>query len=259
MTLQYARLFQLRAGILLIANHGPLTRTELAEKLRQRKSIEAGIDDATEGADDIITHLRDAHLLVETDEGFRLTTEEDLEAAVDNTVLLYAGEAIPGAGDERAQADRILANLMYEHPMLVLLSKHVYRYGPVQTYELKQQFDGEAFLSDKMNAFTIDMGVNLLKDAGVIEETQNGLRNGRWPIRLFAHVTYEEYHDLVTENAGGIREPDLFERLETMYGISQETFDTHLSRLHSVGIISERSYEEISMNNDALEGARIHE
>jgi len=259
MTLQYARLFQLRAGILLITEHGPLTRDELAERLRQRKSIEAGIDDATEGADDIITHLRDAHLLAESDEGFRLTTEEDLASAVDNTVLLYAGKAVPGAGTKRAQADRILANLMYEHPMLLQLSKYVYRYGPVQTYELKQQFDGEEFLNDKMNAFTIDMGVNLLKDAESIEETPNGLRSGRWPIRLFAHVTYEEFHDLVEERAGGIRESDLFERLETMYGISRETFDTHLCRLHSAGIISEGSYEEVSVNKEALEGARIHE
>jgi hypothetical protein len=261
MTLQYARLFQLRAGISLIAEHGGMTQDELAEALRQRKSIKAPdeAEEKVQGADDIIAHLQEAHLIKDTSDGYRLTTQDDLETTVGNTVLLYAGEAIPGAGDERTEADRILTNVMYEHPMLVVLTKYVYRYGPVQKYEVKREFDGEAFLDDKMNSFTIDMGLDLLDDAGVIEAGDTGFTRGRWPVRVFAHVVHEEYFDLGGDSGGGVREPDLFERLETLYGIKRSTFDTLLSRLHAEGIVSEASYEELILNANVLTGANIHE
>lgn len=259
MTLQYARLFQLRSGLELIAESGQTTRDELADALRQRKSINAADEDAAEGADDIITHLRDAHLITDTPDGYRLTTHDDIDSIVDKTVLLYTGDEILGAESERIQADRILTNLMYEHPMLVVLAKHAYRYGPVTDNEMKREFDGEAFLGDKMNAFTIDMGLDLLTDADVIEHGPNGYTKGRWPVRLFAHVVHEEYFDLGGTADTGIREPQLFERLETMYGIDRSTFDRLLSRLQSEGIVSEASYEELILNAETLEEANIHE
>lgn len=259
MTLQYARLFQLRAGISLINEKGSLTKSELAEALRQRKSIDAPEAEATEGADDIIAHLRQAHLITEVDGGYRLSTRGELADDVENTVLLYAGEEIPGAGDQRAQADRILANLMYQHPMLIVLSKYVYRHGPVKDFEVKREFDGEAFLGDKMNSFTIDMGLNLLGDGDVVRESANGYTVGRWPIRLFAHVVHEEYFDLGGGDGGGVKEPDLFERLQTLYGIDRDTFDTLLNRLHNSGVVSEASYGELLLNTDELEEAKIHE
>jgi cellobiose-specific phosphotransferase system component IIA len=259
MTLQYARLFQLRAGISLIAENGGMTREELAEALRQRKSFDAANEDAMEAGEDIITHLQEAHLITDDAKGYRLTTQDDLASAVDNPVLLYPGDAVPGAGEERAQADRILTNVMSEHPMLVVLAKYIYRHGPVKHYEVKREFDGEDFLGDKMNSFTIDMGLDLLDDAGVIEEGASGFTKGRWPVRLFAHVVHEEYFDLGGDHGGGVREPDLFERLETLYGIDRSTFDTMLSRLHAEGIVSEASYEELILNPDTLTGANIHE
>jgi|AntDeeMetagen681_2_1112603.scaffolds.fasta_scaffold00142_2 hypothetical protein len=259
MTLQYARLFQLRAGLELIAERNQTTRDELADALRQRKNIDYPDKDATEGADDIITHLQNAYLIRETTDGYQLTTHDEVDDAVDNTILLHAGDEILGAGNERVQADRVLANIMYEHPMLVLLSKHVYRYGPVTSNEMKRKFDGEAFLKDKMNAFTIDMGLDLLTDADVIEQGQNGYTKGRWPVRLFTHIVYEEYTDLGGTADGGIREPQLFERLETLYGIDHNTFDRLLSRLQTEGIVSEASYEELIFNPKTIHGANIHE
>lgn len=259
MTLQYARLFQLRAGILLIAENGYMRREELAEALRQRKSIDAPDEEKVQGADDIITHLQEAHLITGEPNGYRLTTQEDLDRTIDNSALLYPGDAVPGAGEERTQADRILTNIMYEHPMLVILAKYIYRHGPVKDYEVKREFDGEEFLGDKMNSFTIDMGLNLLDDAGVIEEGSGGFMKGRWPVRLFAHVLHEEYSDLGGDHGGGVREPTLFERLETLYGINRSTFDTLLSRLHAEGVVSEASYEELILNPTVLRGANIHE
>ncbi|SDQ39475.1 hypothetical protein [Natronobacterium texcoconense] len=259
MTLQYARLFQLRAGLELIANREQTTRDELADALRQRKNFDFHDKDAAEGADDIISHLRDAYLIRETDEGYQLSTTDDVDAAVDNTVLLYAGDEILGAGNERVQADRVLANLMYEHPMLVILAKHVHRHGPITSNEMKREFDGDAFLGDKMNSFTIDMGLDLLDDADVIEHGPNGYTKGRWPIRLFAHVVHEEYTDLGGTADTGIREPQLFERLETLYGIDRSTFDRLLSRLQTEGIVSEASYEELIFNPETIHGANIHE
>lgn len=258
MSLQYARLFQLRAGISLINEEGPLTKEELAEALQERRSIDAS-DDPTEGADQIITQLRDSNLITETEQGYRLSTQSELIDSVENPILLYAGEEIPGAGDERAQADRILANMMYENPMLVSLSTFVYRNAPTEKFEVKRGLIDTRFLGDKLNDFTIDMGLNLLTDAGVIERSSSGFSRGRWPIRLFANVVYEEYFDLGGERGGGVREPDLFERLQTLYGIKRKTFDRLLSRLHSVGIVSEASYGELLLNPETLEGAHIHE
>lgn len=258
MSLQYARLFQLRAGISLISQEGPLTKDQLAEALQERRSIEAS-DDPTEGADQIITQLRDSHLVMQTEDGYRLSTDSELADAVENTVLLYAGEEIPGAGGERAQADRILANMMYVNPMLISLSKFVYRHAPVEKFEVKRKLIDTRFLDDKLNDFTIDMGLNLLTDADVIEGSSDNLSRGRWSIRLFAHVVNEEYFDLGGEKGGGVREPDLFERLQTLYGIKSKTFDRLLSRLHNAGVVSEASYEELLLNPETLERANIHE
>jgi hypothetical protein len=258
MSLQYARLFQLRAGISHISQGGPLTKHELAEALQERRSIEAS-DNPTEGADQIITQLRDSHLVTETEDGHRLSMRLELADAVENTVLLYAGEEIPGAGGEQAQADRILANMMYENPMLISISKFVYRNAPVEKFEVKRKLIDTRFLDDKLNDFTIDMGLNLLTDAGIIEKSSSSISGGRWPIRLFAHIVYEEYSDLGDEKGGGVREPDLFERLQTLYGIKRKTFDRLLSRLHNAGVVSEASYEELLLNPETLEGANIHE
>jgi hypothetical protein len=259
MTLQYSRLFQLRAGISLINEEEPLTKDRLAERLRQRKSIDASETDATEGANDIINHLRQAHLITEVEGGYRLSTREELSEAVDNTVLLYSGREVLGTGDEREQADRILSNLMYQHPMLIALSKFVYRYAPVKKYEIKREFDGESFLEDKMNSFTIDMGLNLLRDAEVIQASNNEFKGNRWPIRLFAHVVHEEYFDVGGDEDSGVREPELFERLQTMYGIDRGIFDTLLTRLHNERIISEAGYGELTLNAEVLKEANIHE
>lgn len=259
MALQYARLFQFRAGIQLIGDNGPLSKDELAEMLRQRKDFDVGKQDKAEGAEDIIGGLRRAHLVVEFSEGYRLTKEADLEEVVGNQTLLYTGEATYGAGDKRAQADRILANIMYEYPMLIQLSKYVFQRGPVKSYEVKKEFDGEDYLGDVMNAFTIDMGLDLLSDADVIEETTNGYMGSRWPVRLFAHVVYEEVTDLTDKTTESIREPELFERIETVYGIDKNTFDRLLSQLQTEGIVSESSYEELILNTDVLENTNTHE
>lgn len=258
MTIQYARLFQLRSGIDLIAAEGPLTRDELADALRRRKDFTVEDKSAEKGAEDIITQLRNANLIREDGSGYRLTTDEELEVAVENPVLLYAGVTIPGAGDARAQADRILANIMYEHPMLLVLSKYIYRHAPVKRYELKGEFDGKEYLEDKMNSFTIDMGTDLLEDAGTVKSGETGYVRGRWSVRLFAHVVNEEFRDL-TGASGSIQESDLFERLETMYAIERGTFDRLLDRLRENGIVSEGSYGELLLNDDRLKGARIHE
>lgn len=258
MSLQYARLFQLRAGISLMAESGSLTKDELANALQRRRSIEAS-DEPTEGADQIITQLHDAHILTETDEGYRLSTSTELSEEVENPALLYPGEEIPGAGDERTQADRILSNLMYEHPMLLCLSKYVFRNGPVKKFEIKQEHVDTNYLGDKMNSFTIDMGLNLLEDAEVIVESEDGYTGGRLPIRLFINVLREEYYELGGDVGGGVREPELFERLQTLYGVDRGAFDRHLSKLHGAGIVSEASYEELLLNPEKLEGANIHE
>lgn len=259
MALQYARLFQLRAGIQLIGDEGSLSKAELAEMLRQRKDFDVGDQDSTEGAEDIIGGLRRAYLVVDSSDGYRLTSKSDLEEFVENQTLLYTGESAYGAGDERAQADRILANIMYEHPMLIQLSKYVFQRGPIKSYEAKKEFDGTDYLGDVMNSFTIDMGINLLSDANVIEHMANGYTGSRWPVRLFTHIVYEEVSDLIDKETESVREPELFERIETVYGIDRETFDRLLSQLHTEGIVSESSYEELILNSDALSNTNIHE
>lgn len=259
MALQYARLFQLRAGIQLIGDEGPLSKSELADMLRQRKDFDIGDQEKSEGAEDIVGGLRRAYLVMESGKGYRLSTESDLEELVGDLTLLYTGTAAYGAGDERAQADRILANIMYEHPMLIRLSKYVFQRGPVKSYEVKKEFDGTDYLDDVMNSFTIDMGLNLLSDAGVIEDTANGYKSSRWPVRLFAHVVHEEVSDLTSKNTESVREPELFERIETVYGINRSTFDRLVSQLHAEGIVSESSYEELILHPDTLLNNNIHE
>jgi len=259
MALQYARLFQFRAGIELIGDAGPLSKNELAEMLRRRKDFDVGQQNKTEGAEDIIGGLCRAHLVVESDEGYRLTSKTDLENLVTNQTLLYTGEAAYGASDERAQADRILANIMHEFPMLIQLSEYIFQQGPVKSYEVKKEFDGTDYLGDVMNSFTIDMGLDLLSDADTIEETTNGYMGDRWPIRLFAHVVYEEFDDLTDQETESIREPELFERIETMYGIDKNTFDRLLSQLQTEGVVSESSYEELILNTSMLRDTNTHE
>jgi len=259
MALQYARLFQLRAGIQLIGDEGPLSKNELEEMIRQRKDFDFNKQDSTEGAEDIIGGLRRANLVIESGEGYRLTDESDLQDLVGDQTLLYTGQSAYGAGDERAQADRILANIMYEYPMLIQLSKYVFKRGPVKSYEAKKEFDGTDYLGDVMNSFTIDMGINLLSDAGVIEDTANGYTGSRWPVRLFTHVVYEEVTDLIDKETESVREPELFERIQTVYGIDRDTFDRLLSQLHSEGIVSESSYEELILNPDTLTNTNTHE
>lgn len=258
MTIQYARLFLLRAGISLIAKDGPLTKDELADSLRQRKDFRETDTEADEGAEDIVEHLQSVHLITRTESGYRLTTTAELEQAVENSVLMYAGETVPGADSQSTQADRILANTMYAFPMLVILAKYVYRHGSAKTNRLKREFDGDAFLGDRMNSFTIDMGLNLLTDAGAIQRERGRYERGEWPIRVFVHVAVEEFQEMAGDSES-VREPALFERLEMMYGIDRPTFDRLLSRMIESGIFSEGSYEELLLNDDRLTGARIHE
>ncbi len=258
MALQYARLFQLRAGIQLIGDDGPLSKNELADMLRRRK-VDVGDQDKTEGAEDIIGGLRRAYLVVDSNEQYKLTSKFDLEELVENQTLLYTGKAAYGAGDEREQADRILTNIMFEHPMLIQISKYIFNRGAAKSYEVKKKFDGTDYLGDVMNSFTIDMGLNLLSDADIIEQTPNGYTSRRWPVRLFAHILYEEISDLTVEKTESVREPKLFERIETVYGIDRETFDRLLSRLHAEGIVSESSYEELILNPKKLSNTKIHE
>ncbi len=259
MALQYARLFQLRSGIQLIGDEGSLSKDELAEMLRQRKDFDVGKQDKAEGAEDIIGGLRRAYLVVESSGRYQLSTESNLEKIVGDQPLLYTGTSAYGAGDKRAQAERILTNIMYEHPMLIRLSKYVFQRGPVKSYEVKKEFDGTDYLGDVMNSFTIDMGLNLLSDAGVIENTTNGYKSGRWPVRLFAHIVHEEISDLVGEETESVREPELFERIETVYGIDRSTFDRLISQLHAEGIVSESSYEELILHPDKLSNTKTHE
>lgn len=259
MTLQYARMFQFRAGIQLIGDEGPSSKDELAEMLRQRKDFDFAKQDSLEGAEDIITGLSNAHLVIESTNGFKLTNNDELQNAVEQTTLLYTGEDAYAAGGQRSQADRILANIMYEHPMLIQLSKYVFKRGPVKAYEIKKEFDGAEYLGDVMNSFTIDMGLDLLSDAAVIDETPKGYVSDRWPVRLFAHVVFQEVSDLTENDTESVREPELFERIETVYGIDKSTFDNLLSQLHAAGIVSESSYEELILNTKALENTKIYE
>lgn len=256
MSLQYARLYQLRSALQLLDEEGSMTKSELTEALRQRKAL-GGDQEKTEGADDIIEQLQSGNLITKVDDTYQLTKGTD-ESRELNSVLIYSGEEAVAAGDDRAQGNRILANLMYEHPMLIILTKFVYRNGPVKMYELKQEFNGEEFLGDKLNQFTIEVGMKLLNDADVIESTNNGFIKERWPIRVFAHIVHEEYNDLVG-NRGSVAESELFERIEMLYGVSQATFDRLLTRLHSDGIVSERSYGELILNEDVIEEANIYE
>jgi hypothetical protein len=243
----------------LIGSDGPLSKSELAEMLRKRKDFDVAKQNKAEGAEDIIEGLLSAHLVTESDDGYRLTSGTDLAAAVENTTLLYTGEDAYAAGDERAQADRILSNIMYEYPMLIQLSKFVFKNGPVKSSEVKKEFDGTDYLGDSMNSFTIDMGLNLLSDAGVIEESAKGYLGKRCPIRLFAHIVYEEITLLTEKETESVREPELFEQIETMYGIKKDSFDRLLSQLHSAGIVSESSYEELILNTRELKNTNIHE
>ena len=101
MTLQYARLFQLRAGIQLIGESDSMSKEELTEALRQRKTIDAD-ETATEGADDIIEQLCDANLIKNSGESYRLTSEEEFKDK--GVVLTYSGEEVVGrrsAGSSR--------------------------------------------------------------------------------------------------------------------------------------------------------------
>lgn len=258
MTLQYARLFLLRSGISIISELEPLSKDELKDRLQNRKSINASIEESGEGAKDIIEILSNTRLILKTQDGYRVTTKKDISKRVENNMLLYSGREVLGVEDERFQADRILTNIMYEYPMLILLCKYIYRYGPVKNYEIKREFDGDEFLGDKMNSFTINVGLNLLRDADAIDKTEEEYFIGnRWPVRFFCYVICEEYFDLLEEEVGAIKEPELFERLETMYGIERDTFNKHLSTLHNEGIITEGSYEELILNSEKLNGARI--
>jgi CRP-like cAMP-binding protein len=78
-------------------------------------------------------------------------------------------------------------------------------------------------------------------------------------VRLFTHVVYEEVDDLIDKETASVREPELFERIETVYGIDRETFDRLLSQLHAEGIVSESSYKELILNPETLLNTNIHE
>lgn len=259
MTLQYARIFQLRAGLNILHNEGPLKKEPLVDSLVRRKSVNADLPDSEEGAEDIITELKNTWLVISDGEILKLSRDTDLPKGKES-LFLYSGKSTATAGGSDVQAHRILTNVISAYPELILLTKHIYRHGPMKDYELKREFDGKQFQGNKMNSFTIDICLHLLNDAGAIESTDRGYLSGRWPEQVFAYVTGEEYRGLVDGSKEmNVKQSRLFERIETLYGIDRDTFERLLSRLQRRGIVTEGSYEELNIDIATLREAGIYE
>ncbi|MDS0259968.1 hypothetical protein NDI56_11235 [Haloarcula sp. S1CR25-12] len=246
------------AAIKLLTEDDSYTNDSLRSALVERKNLGANQPDSEEGAEDVIKELQNALLLLEDDDNIRLTADADV---THNSELLYSGkevsESIQAADDTEAY-ERILTNLTYAHPELLSIAKEVYRNKPLEKYEIKRQLAGLDPFGNKLNDFTIDVGINLLTDADVLRKTDRGYVDGTCPITLLAHILYEEY-EAITGNDNGVTEQELFERLELMYGVEKSTFEKHLSRLERAGFVTPSSYGELTIDKDAFTSARIHE
>ncbi len=258
-TLQYSRFYQLYAAVQLVANDEAYTKQSLRESLAARKDLDANLPDSEEGAKDVIEEMKNAQLIQETDGQIQLTSEAELPQ---NSRLLFSGKAVSEsiyAANDTEAYDRILTNLTYAHPELLTIAREVYRNKPLEKFEIKRAIAGDAPFGNKLNDFTIDIGVELLSDADVIRKSDRGYTDGRCPITLLAHLMYEEYEAVASGDENGVSEQELFERIELMYGIEKSTFENHLSRLQRHGFITPGSYGEITLDKDAFNAARIHE
>lgn len=258
-TLQYSRFYQLYAAIKLLAEDETYTQDTLREALVARKDLDANLPDSEEGAKDIIEELGNALLIHEEDGQIQLTAEDNLP---DDSGLLFSGKAVSEsirAADDTEAYRRILTNLTYAHPELLNIAKEVYRNKPLEKFEIKQALAGTESFGNKLNDFTINIGVELLSDASVIQKSDRGYTDGSCPISLLAHFIYEEFDSLASDDEDGVSEQELFERLELMYGIEKSTFEDHLSRLQRHGFVIPGSYGEITLEKDAFNTARIHE
>lgn len=260
MTLQYARPYLLRAGINVLGENGVQQKDQLVKEIRNRKSLGANQPDSDQGAKDVIGELRNIHLvIIEEDDTVRLSSEDDIPSGREG-VFLHTGKQIAEIADTRAQMNRLFTNLVHEYPELIIITKFIFRNGPVKDHEIKREFDGRTFHGNKMNEFTLSMSQHVLRDSGVIEDMDRGVVGASWPEQAFAHILGKEFNDLTDgDDSKNVKEPVLFERLETMYGVDRDTFDRLLSRLQRYGIVTEGSYEELTIDLSSLTDARIHE
>ena len=259
MTLQYARFYQLYAASKLLTEVEGYTKESLRSALVARKDLGANLPDSEEGAKDVIEELENALLVHEHDEAVRLTNSEMLSDASSH---IFSGKAVSEsiqAADDTEAYNRILTNLIYAHPELLNIAKEIYRNKPLKKFEVKRALAGTQPFGNKLNDFTIDVGIELLSDADVIIETDQGYTDGRCPLSLLAHIVYEEYQNLASGENGGVSEQGLFERIELMYGIEKSTFDKHLSRLQRLGLVTPGSYGEVTLEKESFTSARIHE
>ncbi|MCO8242980.1 hypothetical protein [Haladaptatus sp. AB643] len=260
MTLQYARPYLLRAGINVLGENGKQQKDHLVTEIRNRKSLGANQPDSDKGAKDIISELQNIHLvIIEESNLVRLSSEDDIPGGREG-VFLHTGKQVAETVDTRTQMDRLFTNLAHEYPELIIITKFIFRNGPVKDHEIKREFDGQTFRGNKMNEFTLSMSQHILRDSGVIEDTDRGVVGASWPEQAFAHILGEEFNDLTDgDDSKNVKEPVLFERLETMYGVDRNTFDRLLSRLQRYGIVAEGSYEEMTIDLSALMEAHIYE
>ncbi len=260
----------MRACIRLLADEGPLALDELTAELVSRKNLDANLPDSEEGVEDVIGECRQTHLVMKDGDQLRLTSRDDLEEMDRGQQFIHSGQDVAGAVSEREEADRILANIIDRYPNLIPLVRTVHERGPVESFEIKKEFDGQSVFGEKLNSFTIDMGLELLTDSEVIEEVPGGYVGRRWPDQLFAHVLVDEYLDItglgesladadVTEEAVSVNEGDLYERLETVYGMDRATFETKLDAMQLRGLVSEESYDQVVLKLNEFDGTHIHE
>lgn len=260
MTLQYSRFYTLYSAIRVVGEtEERIPRDELLKELVARQDLEANPEKES-GARDILLELRNAALLVD-DDGYRLTKEEDLPELDLDSQFLYSGSEVYQSieiNDTVEAQDRILTNLAYSHPELLRIASTVFNKPGINKNELEHQLDGEAVFGNKLNSFTISMGVDLLSDAGVIREQDSRLVSGQLALSVFANLLYKELHQ-EGDVQQGLSERELFSRFEMKYGIDRDTFDRYINRLDRTALIDTGSYQSLEMNPSAFREARIHE
>lgn len=247
------------AAIKLLTEVESFSKVSLRSSLVARKDLDANLPDSEEGAKDVIEELENALLIHEDNGTVHLTTDERLS---DESQLLFSGAAVSQsiqAANDTESYERILTNFTYAHPELLDIAREVYRNKPLQKYEVKRALAGREPFGNKLNEFTIDVGIELLSDADVIRESDKGYVDGACPITLLAHILYEEYENLRSNAGDGVSEQELFERIELMYGIERSTFENHLSRLQRNGFVTPGSYGELTLDKGAFTSTRIHE
>jgi len=247
------------AAVKLLAEDETYTQDMLCDALVARKDLGANLPGSKEGAKDVIEELSNAQLIHKKEDQIQLTSGDNLPH---NSGLLFSGKAVSESirtADDTEAYQRILSNLTYAHPELLNIAKEIHRNKPLEKFEVKRTLAGTEPFGNKLNDFTIDIGVELLSDAGVIKKSDRGYVDGSCPISLLAHVLYDEYETLASDDEDGVAEQELFERIELMYGINKSTFGNYMSRLQRQGFITPGSYGEITLNKNAFNGARIHE